>query len=307
MLVAEAAAAPGGYAHAFSRDGYTFDPAIHMVPEAPFVLNLLSHLGVEDHVELLPLDSLYSATFPSARLEVPHEPGDSEAFIRPHVRMFPAEEARFRELFALFEDVFYEATALPFRVLGNELADAETQYPNLFRYRMATVEDVLDEHLDDPRLKAMLTAPWSYLGVPPSQLSFLLFTQMLNVMIRGAYYSTGGFQRLVDALAAGFARAGGELLVDAPVTRILVENGAVRGVEIGDRRIAAPVVISNADGTRTLQELVGLEQLPSSVTRRLKRLRPSISAFVVFAGTGMDLAAAGASARELSLPALVAR
>ena len=29
---------PGGYAHAFSRGGYTFDPAIHMVPEASYFM-----------------------------------------------------------------------------------------------------------------------------------------------------------------------------------------------------------------------------------------------------------------------------
>jgi len=295
VLVAEAAGAPGGYAHAFSRGGYTFDPAIHMLPEVPFVLNLLSHLGVEDQVDFVPVDSLYSATFPDARLEVPHDPGDTEGFIEAHTRLFPKEEHGFRDLFGLIQDVFYEASTMPFRVLGEELADAEQQVPNLVRYRTASLQEVLDEHVADPRLQAAIAAPWSYLGVPPARLSFLLFAQMLSVMIRGAYYATGSFQSLVDALVAGLERAGGELAVDLPVTNILVEDGVVRGVEAGGSRIAAPVVVSNADGHRTLEELVGLEHLSSSMTRRLHRLRPSVSAFLVFAGTSLDLEAAGAA------------
>jgi phytoene desaturase/steroid delta-isomerase-like uncharacterized protein len=295
VLVAEAAAAPGGYAHAFSRGGYTFDPAIHMLPEVPFVLNLLSHLGVEDQVDFVPVDSLYSATFPFARLDVPHEPGDTEGFIEAHMRLFPKEEHGFRELFGLIQDVFHEASTLPFRVLGDELADAEEQAPNLIRYRTASLQEVLDEHLTDPRLQAALAASWSYLGVPPARLSFLLFAQMLSVTIRGCYYATGSFQSLVDALVAGLENAGGELAVDLPVTKILVDDGVVHGVEAGGRRIAAPVVVSNADGRRTLEELVGLEHLSSAMTRRLGRLRPSISAFLVFAGTSLDLEAAGAA------------
>jgi phytoene desaturase/steroid delta-isomerase-like uncharacterized protein len=295
VVLAEAASAPGGYAHSFSRGGYTFDPAIHMVPEAPYIQNLLSYLGVEDHLELLPVDSLYSARFPSTRLDVGHVPGDSESFIEPHVRMFPKEEAGLRELFSLLEDVFYEATVLPFRVLGTEFEDAETSYPTLVRYRTASAQEVLDEYLDDEQLKAALTASWSYLGVPPSKLSFLLFSQMLSVMIRGAYYAVGGFQELVDALCAGFERAGGELLVDASVTKIVVEDNAVQGIEIGDERITAPVVISGADGHHTLHDLVGAEHLTNTTKRRLARLKPSVSCFLLFAGTSLDLAADGAT------------
>jgi len=104
VLVVEAGRAPGGYAHAFSRNGYTFDPAIHMVPEAPFVENLLAHLGAE--IDLQPLDSLFSAHFPGITLGVPHTPHDSEVFLAPFIRQFPAQADKLRKLFTLFEDVF---------------------------------------------------------------------------------------------------------------------------------------------------------------------------------------------------------
>ncbi len=104
--------------------------------------------------------------------------------------------------------MFHEASTLPFRVLGHEFD--ESKYPNLLLFRTANVQEVLDGYLDDDRLKAALTAPWSYLGLPPSKLSFLLYTQMINVMVRGASYSVGGAQSIVDGLVEAFQSHGGE-------------------------------------------------------------------------------------------------
>src|SRR4051794_36316294 len=105
VLVLEAGRAPSGYAHAFSRNGYRFDPAIHMVPEPTFVSGLLAHVGAP--VELRPVASLFTASFPEHTLEVGHRPHDAEAFLAPYVRAFPAQDTRLRTLFRLFEDVFH--------------------------------------------------------------------------------------------------------------------------------------------------------------------------------------------------------
>ena len=87
-------------------------------------MNLLDYLGVADEVELAPVESLYSARFPGLRIDVGHVAHDTEVFLEPYIKAFPTQEARLRALFVLFEDVFQEAAALPFRVLGTELADA---------------------------------------------------------------------------------------------------------------------------------------------------------------------------------------
>lgn len=54
----------------------------------------------------------------------------------------------------------------------------------------ATLKDVLDEHLREPKLKALLSTHWVYLGLPPSRLSILKFSSMLM-----SYLSTGAFYR----------------------------------------------------------------------------------------------------------------
>lgn len=296
VLLVEAGDAPGGYGHAFDRDGYRFDPAVHMIPEAPYVRNLLDYLGVGDEVTLAPVDHLYSATFPSLTVDVPHQPGDWDGFIDAHAQAFPHEADRLRALVDVFQRVFLEATSMPFRVLSSDVDDMESRFPTLVRYRKATVQEVLDEYLTDDRLKALVGAPWSYLGLPPSRLAFLLYAQMMNVLVAGAHYTVGGFQGVVDSMIGAFERSGGELRVGSKVAQILIDDGKAYGVRLAnDSEALASVVISAADGRHTLEELVGLEHLPRAVTQKLRRLKPSLSAFLLFAGTRLDLSSTGAA------------
>jgi len=83
--------------------------------------------------------------------------------------------------------------------------------------------------------------------------------------------------------------------VGREVTDIRVENGAVSGIGIDGEAVSAPVVVSNADATRTLLTLVGEENLPTSYVRKLTRLQPGLSAFSVYAATTLDLRALGAT------------
>jgi phytoene dehydrogenase-like protein len=293
VLAVERGEGPGGYAHGFRRGPYLFDPAIHVIPEAGFVRGLLGYLGVEDRAELVEVDALYGVAFPglSERLPLGREP-----FVEAHCRLFPAEAAAFGRFFEVLSRVFREAAELPMKLGLADLGDAAARFPTLFRYRGATAGEVVDEHLSDPRLKALVTACWSYMGLPPSRLSFLHFCQLLNVIIDGSYYCRGSFQRLVDAFVAALERDGGDLVLGTGVTRIVVADGRARGVVLADgREIGADVVISNADPRQTFEQLVGAEHVPARFLGRLRRMRPSLSAFLVFAGSTLDFEAAGAS------------
>jgi prolycopene isomerase len=50
------------------------------------------------------------------------------------------------------------------------------------------------------------------------------------------------------------------------------------------------VVISNADAWQTFERLIGLEALPERFVRRMQRLEPSPSAFVVYCAVTLELA-----------------
>jgi phytoene desaturase len=285
---------PGGCAQAFRRGDYLFDPAIHITLEAApgvFTSNLLEHLGVGDRVRFVTTEHTYRARYPDLTIEAP--PGRQE-FLEHHQRLFPHEADGLARLFETRAALFEQLSLLPQKLDARGIEDAMAAAPLVFRYRTATVADVLREFLSDPRVIAAMSSLWPYVGSPPSRLSFLLFNQMLESFHLGAYYPLGGFKTLVDAFAASIARDDGELLLGAEVTRVVVEDGRAVGVELADGAIlTARAVISNADTRHTFGDLVGWDHVPPGYRRRFDRYRLSPSAFAIYGVLHADPLALG--------------
>jgi len=83
----------------------------------------------------------------------------------------------------------------------------------------------------------------------------------------------GGMGSLSEALRRSFEEKGGELRLKTPVRRILLEDGRAVGVELrGGERIGARVVLSNLDKPATFFGLVGRENVPESLARRVEAI-----------------------------------
>src|SRR6266568_564257 len=98
-LILEQGDGAGGLAHAFERDGCTFDSAIRVLAEGEMVEGLLEYLGVQDECALLHIDHLYRAQFPDD--ESIFAPVGLDEFMEAHIRLFPDEEAGIRSFFGL--------------------------------------------------------------------------------------------------------------------------------------------------------------------------------------------------------------
>ena len=117
----------------------------------------------------------------------------------------------------------------------------------------------------------------------------MVFSHVVN----GAAYIEGGLQKLIDALVLAVERGGGEVLTSTAVERIVVEDGRVAGAELaGGAVVTAPVVVSNADPFKTFGPMLG-DDAPVGYLRRMHRMRPSISGYLLFGATGLDLEGAG--------------
>jgi prolycopene isomerase len=296
VLLVERHTVPGGYAHAFQRGPYTFDPAVHVVPDSGpggLPMALYEMLGVADMLRFEPTSSWYKAIVPGLSVDVPY---GEEAYLETHQRLFPQERAEFAEYLRLCRQLHWEAHVLP-PVLGlDKLDEAARQFPVLFEHLRAPIWETVQRHLSDPRLRALATVLWPYMGTPPSTGSMVTYATQLSVLLDGVYYPLGSAQTIVDALSAALGRHGGELVVGRAATRIPLEAGKVAGVVLdGGARVSAPVVVSAVAAPFTFETLVGLEELPAGFVKRHRRLKPGLSAVVLYAATGLDLAELGAA------------
>ena len=290
VCVLEQADAAGGYAHAFKRGDYTWDPAVHVFPQGhdgALPDAVLQYLGVRDRVRMIPFPHCYTAVFPDLRITTPF---DFEGFIAVHQEHFPDEAEAVERFFRLCRTVHQQAHSLPPTIGLGGLAGVAEDFPELMKNLRSTLQDVLDEHFSDPRLKGVASALWPYPGAPPSRLSFVTFATTLSVYVDGAFYCEGSTQSLVDAFVAAIDMHGGEIAYGTLVTRIVVEDGTAVGVVLEDgSELRADAVISNADAKSTFEEMVGGEHLPSGFARRLARMTPSLSAVLVFCGVPRGL------------------
>jgi prolycopene isomerase len=296
VLAVEQGDGAGGYAHAFRRGDYLFDPAVHVTAsgfgDLAFWDIYLGALGVRDQVELASPTPFYTVMLPELQFDAPI---GIDEFTEAHVRLFPHEAEGIRRFVQVCVQITDETQQVATRLSLSGLDQALEQFPLMFRYRTTTLAEALDEYIDDVRAKAVLGGAWPYQGLPPSQLSLVQYGGMIAALAeKGPVYFKGSFQSLVDAFAASLAEHGGELLLNTRVTKIGIEDGQVTGVVLDDDRVVhAPAVVSNADAKQTLEQLVGLEHLPDSLVKRYRRMKPSISAFVLYAATTLDITELG--------------
>lgn len=298
VLLIERHDRPGGYAHGFRRREFHFDAGVHLVSgcgehgyrNGSTIHKICRAVGIDPGAIFVPIQSYARVVFPGFELRL--QAGE-EDFVSGLSERFPRERQRLLELFRLCRVVAEEAM-LAEEVLDqgrNAAVSPARALANLFRYRRATLAQVLDEFLVDPRLKSACAALWPYLGLPPSQLSFLYWASMMaGYIYEGGYYCRRSFQTYADQLSAAITGLGGEVLLNSSVRRIDVARGKINGVVLENGQfIQADTVVSGVDIRQTAELMIGHENLPHGHLENLRQLQPSLSIFANYIGTDLVL------------------
>lgn len=129
---------------------------------------------------------------------------------------------------------------------------------NYIHYASLTTEEVLAPLTHDGRLKTVLSAFGGDLGESLADGSFVMQAAVLGHVLEGCYYPEAGPSQFVRGLVPTIRAQGGDVLVQARVQQILVEQNRAVGVELanGDLIRAKHGVVSDAGIRSTLQNLV---------------------------------------------------
>ena len=89
----------------------------------------------------------------------------------------------------------------------------------------STLEDVMNDHFTDEKLKAVIMQLTGFLGAGPKKVSGMVFCAMWNNYHRaGYYYFEGGSQSVTNALAAVIEANGGKILLNTRVSKIIIKE-----------------------------------------------------------------------------------
>ncbi len=279
---------PGGYATSFDRGAgkFTFEVSLHATVG---IAQILEECGVKDKVELIRLPELCRVITPDYDLIWPQK--DPEGIIRVLSEKFPQEAKGIRSAIGQMVDIVQEAKK-PFdeKSFLSKILFWYT-HPIMWNMRNQTLAQVLDKHIKDPKLKAILSVFWAYYGLPLSKLSGFLYTIATgSYILDGAEYIMRRSQDLSNALMDTIEKHGGRVILGTEAKNILTKDGNVFGVRTADGKIyTARAVISNASAPATFEKMLPPGAVPDNYMAKLRTYQPSLSTFVVWLGLKKEI------------------
>jgi phytoene desaturase len=288
VTILERETVPGGRCGLIADAGYRFDTGPTVLTMPDLLAEPLHAVGEELHdwLTLHRLDPAYRARFADgSSIEVRADPQDmAEEIARACGRADAAGWLRYvdflRELYRIEMPNFIERNLdSPFQLVNGSLA----RLVALGGFRRLGPK--LADYVRDERLRRLFSFQAMYAGLAPAQALAIYAVITYMDCVAGVYFPEGGMHAVPRALAAAATKHGVQIRYGTTAQRIEVDSGRARAVITTDgERIAADVVVVNADLPTAYAELLGGEHTP----RRVRRLRYSPSAVVLHAGSSTD-------------------
>lgn len=175
---------------------------------------------------------------------------------------------------SLLETAALGQSALALKKLGKE------DMRDFLRVLLMNVADLLDEQLEDDRLKGLLAFDatlGSHLG-PRSPTSLLGLYYRLAGETGGAagaqIVPKGGMGAVVSAIRAAAENVGVTIRTGTPVAKIIIEKGRAVGVRLDNGEILpARTIVSAINPATTFLDLVGPREIDTGFVRKVRNIR----------------------------------
>ena len=282
----------GGKLNVWEQGGFRFDTGPHVLTMLWALEEVFSNAGrrLEDVLDLVRLPTVCRYHFEDGQtLDAPGDPEDAAIAIQ---NFAPADTEGFRRFLDYAKRVS-DATTEPFlkQDFGASVRGIPTpaQWGQLSSFLALkpwrTLRGVVHENFSDPRLRQVFELYALYSGSHPARASGI-FATVADVQWRdGTFYVRGGLYQLAQALRDAAESLGVRFQTSTEAAEIIVKQGRARGVQTrcGDRMFA-DAVVCNADALNAMTTLVPHEARRRWHERRVEKIEPSTSAFLLLLG-----------------------
>ncbi|XP_073539348.1 all-trans-retinol 13,14-reductase-like isoform X2 [Phyllobates terribilis] len=294
VLVLEQHDQAGGSCHTFQEHGYEFDVGLHYVGQMHEggMLRVIMDQLTDGQLQWNRLGDQYDSVIIGHKLYRLY--AGKHEFPNTLKKQFPGEEEAIDKFVTLLKKVARQVPLLAIlKMIPQYLAlcllksGLLHRLSPVFHLAESSHQDVVEGLTSNKDLQTMFS--YLFYGVPPNDSSFMINALLLHHYKRGAWYPRGGSSEIAFHMIPVIERAGGKVLVKAPVTRILLNNGRVTGVAVERKGreicIHAPVVVSDAGIFNTYEQLLPpvVKNTPE-VESLLSSLQYGMGCFLVFVG-----------------------
>jgi len=276
----------GGHASQLKRDGYIFDMGPSLITAPDIIQSVFSSAGekMEDYLELTKLNPFYRIYFHDG--SVLDYTDDAEAMKRQMAEFNPDDADNYdrfieesREIYnAVIRDGLGSTPFMDWGTMASFIPRAlklKALYP---------AHSFVKRHFKDPRHQFAFSFHPLFIGGNPFRAPSVYLMIPYLEKAGGVWFAKGGMYSLVQAFEKVFRKIGGEIHTNAPVEKILVENGEATGVRANGEVFAVNGVVSNADFYHTYSHLIDERYRSKWTSKKLDRVDYSMSAYLLYLG-----------------------
>ncbi|MBT8306401.1 MAG: NAD(P)/FAD-dependent oxidoreductase, partial [Maribacter sp.] len=241
VLVLERHYTAGGFTHVFKRKGYEWDVGIHYIGEVQrpksITKNLFDYVS-DSKLKWADMGKVYDRIYIGDKAY--DFVKDVQKFKQKLYGYFPSEksaiDAYLNLVFASTKATrnYFMEKALPpllSKLVGRRMRKPFLQFSNRTTY------DVLRELTKNEELIKVLTGQYGDYGLPPKKSSFSMHASVVRHYFSGGSFPVGGSSQIVDNIDPVIEKAGGTILINAEVDKIVIKNNKAIGVQMLDGKI----------------------------------------------------------------------
>ncbi len=287
----EARDQPGGRAYVYREQGFTFDagPTVITAPHCIEELFELCGRNMADYVTMLPVKPFYRLFWTEDGASFDYD-GDADhmlAQIRARRHADGDGYLKFVDYSRrVFETGYTKLAHTPFPRFSDMLRVA----PQLAALRAdRSVYSTVAKYVKDEHVREALSFHSLLVGGNPYETSSIY--TLIHYLERtwGVFFPKGGTGSLVAGLVKLFTELGGELRLDAPVSKIRIAAGNKHLVTSPGRPDESfDLVVSNADLRHTYDALYAEVPAAKRMVKKLDKMTWSMSLYVLYFGTDRD-------------------
>ena len=260
VLVLEKEPKTGGFVTSYERQGYLFDTC-QMIPD---MSDVFQYLDIE--VELRTFKGYYMRIFlvdpkTGDLRKTINIPSGVEAFKEWLMETYPHEKSSIERFLNYSRAMFEELFRLKIEPKFLDILKIITTCPKIFRNSSKTFLEYFTKFgIRDEEIKDIFAVFSAFSALPEGRVSAVVPISAMNSLLDGAYRPKAGFIRLPEAFEIRARSLGVEILKKCRVSKILTDEGKVKGVKLGNgEEIPAENVITTIDPKVAMQELVGID------------------------------------------------
>jgi len=287
VTIYEKRARVGGRAYQLVKNGYTFDMGPSLVT-APFIIERVFQAAgrrMVDYVDLAPLDPFYRIYFHDGTF-IDYN-GDPVKMKAEMAKFNPDDAAQYDRFFddikAIYDAIIVDGLgSKPFLTWKSFLAFVPRA---LSLGGLTPVYAFTKKYFKDERNRFIFSFHPLFIGGSPFRVPSIYI--MIPYLERegGVWFARGGMYSLVQAFEKLFLELGGTIETGAEVSEIIVEDGAAKGVRIGEQIHRSDAVVSNGDVPWVYRNLIAAGHRRRWTDRSIDRMHISMSCFLLYIGT----------------------